>query len=109
MVTRSQAHLHVACELAEPRHANETRHPLSFLVHCDQHRLAATSGGSPSNSATTFEFSNIFEYFRIVRFTKVRFTRDRSGGNNVLASIRHRCGVTMRGRRPTAFVGKASQ
>jgi hypothetical protein len=65
MVTRSQAHLHVACELAEPHHANETRHPLSFLVHCDQYRLAATSGESPSNSATTFEFSNIFEYLRI--------------------------------------------
>jgi hypothetical protein len=58
-------HIYTSCELAEPHHANKTRHPLSFLVHCDEHPLRVHLRESLSNSATTFEFSNIFEHLRI--------------------------------------------
>jgi hypothetical protein len=55
--SRSQANLYVAWEAAEPHHANQN--PLSFLVHCGEHSLAAISGES------AFEFELRPTYLRI--------------------------------------------
>jgi hypothetical protein len=75
-------------------------HPLSFFVHCDQHRLPAISGESlqihprPSN---------------------LRIASNRSALQGIslvvmcLQEFEHGCGVTLRGCCPAAFVSEASQ